>query len=281
MRYVINKLNFTEKDYPPLLREIVNPPQHLNYLGTLPPKDAKMIAIVGTRKATSEGKRIAKKIAKKLSAHFIVVSGLALGIDAAAHEGALEGGGKTVAVLANGLSKIYPSSNENLAKKILEKGGCIFSEYEKDMPPLPHQFLERNRIISGLSVATVVIEAPERSGALVTARNAAEQGREVFVIPGPADHPNYRGSHLLIRKGARLVASAENILEDLGIEKTVNFPTEGAQKIIFDILIEKGKLDIYKITEYTKLPPEKVSEELTMMTLEGLIGEKEGKFWIK
>jgi len=125
MRYVINKLNFTEKDYPPLLREIVNPPQHLNYLGTLPPKDAKMIAIVGTRKATSEGKRIAKKIAKKLSAHFIVVSGLALGIDAAAHEGALEGGGKTVAVLANGLSKIYPSSNENLAKKILEKGGSI------------------------------------------------------------------------------------------------------------------------------------------------------------
>lgn len=278
MGFTIKKLNRGDKDYPAILEEIEGPPQILNYIGVLPPRDAKMLAIVGTRKATSEGKRLAKKFAKKLSSCFIIVSGLALGIDAAAHEGVLESNGKTIAVLGNGLPEIYPPSNKKLGEEIIKKGGCIFSEYDNGTPSLPHQFLERNRIISGLSVATVVVEAPERSGALVTARNAIEQGREVFVLPGPAEHPNYRGSHLLIRKGARLVTSPEDILEDLGIEVKSTIPTEGTGKIIFETLRKKRELAVNEIIEQTKLQAQIVNQELTVLMFQGLIEEKNGKF---
>ncbi|MEK7481868.1 MAG: DNA-processing protein DprA, partial [Patescibacteria group bacterium] len=186
MDHSINIIDGRNLRYPALLREIPNAPEKIYILGKLPPEESLKIAIVGTRKATDQGRIIAKKLAEKLTnLGIVIVSGLAMGIDTAAHEGAVVANGKTIAVLANGLDKIYPAQNENLAKKILELNGAIISEYEPGKPALEHQFLERNRIVSGLSVATIVIEAPERSGSLVTARLAAEQGREVFVFPGP------------------------------------------------------------------------------------------------
>ena len=211
-----------------------------------------------------------------------------MGIDTAAHEGALTGNGKTVAVLACGLDEIYPRQNENLAKKILETNGAIISEYPIGTPAYPDQFLARNRIVSGLSVATIVIEAPIDSGALVTARLAAEQGREVFIIPGPINHPNYRGSHKLIRDGARLTTSIEDILEDLGSEilnskiQSASWRTkiqnieDKSQLLILKIIQGAGKpLNLDKIIEITKLEPQIVSQTIAILTIQEIIKETE------
>lgn len=215
----IAEINIKDKNYPPLLREISNPPEKIFVRGEFPNFNLPWIAIVGTRKATRDGIELARKVAKALAERgFIIVSGLAMGIDTAAHNGALVGGGPTVAVLGNGIDTIYPAQNENLANKILLNNGAIISEYETDTPAYKNQFLERNRIVAGLCIATIVVEAPQKSGALVTARLAAEAGREVFVFPGLAGHPQYAGSHALIRDGARLVNSIDNILEDLGYD---------------------------------------------------------------
>jgi len=281
--------------FPSLLKEIPNPPLKIYVLGELPDKEMPKIAIVGTRKATSQGRLIAKEMARKLSEMgFVVVSGLAMGIDSAAHEGVVAAKSKTIAVLACGLDTIYPRQNENLAKKILELGGAIISEYPIGTPALAHQFLERNRIISGLSIATIVIEAPRESGALVTARLAAEQGREVFVLPGPINHPNYYGSHKLIRDGARLVSSVDDILEDLGINISVNQRThqrlsasmiekitDENQLLVLKIIREFGQpLNIDKIIELTKLEPQVVNQTIATLIINGLIKETERGYTI-
>ena len=178
------------------------------------------IAIVGTRRATPEGKIIAKRFARELTSYGIpIASGLAFGIDAAAHEECVATGGATIAVLAGGLDAIYPGSNAALAQKILARHGCIISEYPLGSPPLPYRFLERNRIISGISRGTLVVEAPENSGSLATARYALEANREVFVVPGSTLHPNFKGSHRLIRQGAELVTTPEEIFEAYGITR--------------------------------------------------------------
>ncbi len=286
-------------EFPSLLREIPSTPTKLYVLGNLPddsPDNKLKIAIVGTRKATASGCLIAEQLAKSLSqVGAIIVSGLAIGIDAAAHKGAVEAGSKTIAVLGNGLNEIYPRQNENLAKKILEFNGAIISEYPPKTPSLPHQFLERNRIISGLTVAVIVVEAPERSGALVTARLAAEQGREVFVIPGPINHQNYRGSHKLIRDGARLVSSVDDILEDLNLEylsprsKILNSKQIQNQKskldknqlIVYQIIQEAGQpLDIDEIINLTKLEPQTVNQSLAILIVQGIIKETERGYTI-
>jgi DNA processing protein len=281
--YII--LHFMQlSNMPPSLLNIQNPPKNFYVRGVLPDFQRPWIAIVGTRKATSEGMRLAKNFSRELAeAGAVIVSGLALGVDSAAHQGALEVAGATVAVLANGIDKIYPAQNENLAKKILETGGALVSEYPEKTPALPHQFLERNRIISGLSIATVVIEAPEKSGALATAGFAAAQGREVFVVPGPAGHPNYRGSHGLIRDGARLAASAADILEDLGLQtikekKTASLPLaeNEAQRKIMDSLKKSGRpLRIDEIICLAKLEPQVVNRELALLALRGAVQETE------
>ncbi|MFH0712785.1 MAG: DNA-processing protein DprA [Candidatus Jorgensenbacteria bacterium] len=291
----IKKINPEDKDFPPLLREIPGRPEQIFYMGSLPNVEEVMVAVVGTRKATSEGMRLAKEIGRDLAEKGItVISGLALGIDSAAHAGALSAGGKTIAVLGNGLDYIYPAQNQNLARKILENKGAIISEYSEGTPSYPNQFLERNRIISGLSLAVVVVEAPIKSGALATAKHALEQGREVFVVPGPAGHPNYEGSHMLLRNGARLVTSASEILEDLkGINPDFSIPakserTETArvsdriQLVIFEAIREaREPLYVDNIVETTKLEPNVVNEKLTSLMLEGLIEEKNGKFKIR
>ncbi|MDO8557370.1 MAG: DNA-processing protein DprA [Candidatus Jorgensenbacteria bacterium] len=280
-----NIFSITANDalYPPLLREIPGAPQKLYYRGEIPRAWTHTVAIVGTRKATRDGILTAREIARDLASRgVLIISGLALGIDAAAHEGALAGGGKTYAVLANGLDTIYPPSHESLARQILETGGCIFSEYPEGTPSYPSQFLERNRIVSGLSLATVVIEAPERSGALVTARNAIEQGRDVFIIPGPVHHSNYRGSHFLVREGARLVTSAEDIIRDLGIEAQKKLPEFSSEQVkVFSVIKEqKVPLDVDRIAELVTLEPHVVQSALTFLSLEGYIEEASGKFCI-
>ena len=292
MHALKSKIRFIEKensDYPALLKEIGNPPSGLYILGDLPDEKIPRLAIVGTRKATSAGRLLAKKISQKLSdLGIIIVSGLAMGIDTAAHEGAVAAGAKTIAVLGNGLAEIYPRQNENLAQKILECKGAIISEYAPETPALPHQFLERNRIVSGLCLGVIVIEAPIDSGALVTARLAAEQGREVFVFPGPHDHPNFRGSHKLIRDGARLVASVEDILEDLGVEipndkfpvpnkfKIPNFKLDENQLAVFGALQKEGRpLIIDKIVHITNLEPQDISRAITFLVINNIIKETE------
>ncbi len=291
----IKKVSWEDKDYPPLLKEIPDAPSKIFYRGHLPKKDEIMVAVVGTRKATISGLTLAKQLGRDLARSGItVVSGLAFGIDSAAHEGALLGNGKTIAVLANGLEPIQPRAHYSLAQKILNQEGCLLSEYSESQPYYQGQYLERNRLISGLCVAVVVIEAPIRSGALSTARHALNQGREVFVYPGPADHPNYEGSHMLLRQGARLVTSAKDILEDMGLtndklqmtnDKSDAIKTsfdDETQFLIFKTLQEAAEpLHIDKIIEATKLEPNIVNQKLTFLMVEGLVEEKNGKFKIK
>ncbi len=202
--------------FPRLLHEIADPPLILYLRGTYQPEDALAIALVGTRHASTYGLRQATALAGSLArAGFTIVSGLARGVDAAAHRGALEVGGRTIAVLAGGLSHVYPPEHRRLADEIAERG-VVLSEVPLQAKPRRGSFPRRNRLISGLSLGVVVIEATRRSGALITARHALEQGREVFAVPGPVDVRTSRGCHQLLKDGARLVETADDVLEELG-----------------------------------------------------------------
>jgi len=201
-----------DPDYPARLQEIHDPPARLYLNGQLPLEP--MIAIVGSRRATPYGRRTAHRLARDLSdAGVVVVSGLARGIDAAAHRGALEGPTPTVAVMATGLDRIYPPEHAELAQAIAASGAVI-TEAENGTLPLPGRFPVRNRIISGLSLGVVVVEAAQRSGALITARMAAEQGREVFCVPGSIENPLAVGGHQLLKDGATLVQTVEDVLDE-------------------------------------------------------------------
>lgn len=258
---------------PQILSNISCPPKNIFIKGAPLENDFKGIAIVGTRKASSEGIVIAELFAKTIALSSIpVISGLAFGIDSAAHKAALSVSKRTVAVLAGGVEKIYPASNASLANKIIESNGSIISEF-KDEPSYPDLFLRRNRIISGLSIAIIVIEAPLKSGAISTASWAVEQGKEVFVVPGPITNPNYKGSHKLIRDGARLVTSPEEVLSDLNIKNLA--PNDLSKEnissdalIIFEIIIHSHKaISIDKIISNTKLEPQRVLSALTELEI--------------
>jgi DNA processing protein len=202
--------------YPAPLEQIPDPPCLLYCRGALAPSDPLAIAIVGSRRCTPYGLRIAERLAAALArVGLTVVSGLARGIDAAAHRGALKAGGRTIAVLANGLAQVYPPEHEDLARAIAG-AGALFSEMPMRQAPLAGLFPQRNRLISGLSLGVVVVEATPRSGSLSTARHALEQNREVFAVPGPVDSLASQGCHGLIRDGARLVETVDDILEELG-----------------------------------------------------------------
>jgi DNA processing protein len=202
--------------YPRMLAEIHDPPGVMLMHGDLLPQDAVSVAIVGSRHATSYGKQIAEKLANGLArAGLTIISGLARGIDAAAHRGALDAGGRTIGVLASGLLNIYPPEHVGLAKEVTQSG-CLLSEAPPRAAPLSGSFPQRNRIITGMSLGTIVVEATERSGALISARHAMEQGREVFAVPGRVDSRTSHGCHRLIRDGARLVETVDDVLEELG-----------------------------------------------------------------
>jgi DNA processing protein len=215
-RHGVRLMPFEDLDYPPPLKDIPDPPPLLYVRGTISPADQLAIALVGSRRSTPYGARIAERLAASLARVGItVVSGLARGVDAAAHRGALKAGGRTLAVLANGLAEVYPPEHVELARQVSESG-ALLSEMPMSQQPLAGLFPQRNRIISGLCLGVVVIEATPRSGSLVTARHALEQNREVFAVPGPVDSLSSQGCHHLIRDGARLVESVDDILEELG-----------------------------------------------------------------
>lgn len=212
----IRILGESDADFPRMLREIADPPGVLFVHGELREGDGLAMAIVGTRHATGYGREQAERLAAGLArAGFTVISGLARGIDAQAHRGALQAGGRTLAVLGGGLLNLYPPEHADLARRIAQQGAVI-SESPPYQPPQSGAFPQRNRLISGMSLGVVVVEAAERSGALITARHAMEQGREVFAVPGRVDSRASRGCHQLLRDGARLVESVDDILDELG-----------------------------------------------------------------
>ena len=208
-----------DAQYPPLLRQIAHPPHLLYIYGETDLTDRFPVAVVGTRRASAYGLTHTREIAAELAQTGVcVVSGLALGIDAAAHTGALDGGGRTVAVLGSALDKPYPQENNPLMRRILESGGSVVSEYAPGTPPSRYSFLQRNRIIAGICLGTLVTEGPRRSGALNTATRTLENGREVFALPGNVDSPGAQLPNMLISEGARLVTGAADILSALVIE---------------------------------------------------------------
>ena len=214
-KHGVRVVPFGHPDYPARLATIPDPPALLYLRGELTPADERAVAFVGSRACTAYGLRVAEKLAGGLAgAGWTVVSGLARGIDAAAHRGALDAGGRTVAVLAGGLRRIYPPEHADLAERVT-KQGAILTETPMTVDPQPGMFPARNRVISGLSQAVVIVEANARSGALITAVHAAEQGRDVYAVPGAIDSPASAGCLELLRTGARLVRSADDILEDL------------------------------------------------------------------
>ena len=202
--------------YPKLLHHIADPPARLWVNGQADPLDGPAVAVVGARQATPTGLRLGYELGRDLAAAgLVVVSGLARGVDGAAHSGALDAGGRTVAVLGCGVDFVYPREHASLAARIVTIGALV-SEFPPGTPPRPPHFPRRNRIISGLSLAVVVVEASEKSGSLITAKMALEQGREVLAVPGNAANGCYRGCHALIKDGARLVESVEDVLEEIG-----------------------------------------------------------------
>lgn len=252
-------------------------------------KDFNGIAIVGTRRASAMGLDIAEATAYELARHKIpIISGMALGIDSAAHRGALKANGRTVAVLGCGTDIIYPLQNKPLYEEILKSGGSIVSEYKDGEIPGRYTFLERNKIIAGLSVAVIIIEAPLRSGSINTANHAVDFGREVLVFPGPYNHSNYGGSHKLIRDGARLVGSIDDILDDLSLNtlfpkkvKEAHLENDEEKKIFAAIRNNGDPITVDKIIFVTKLETQKVLINLAKMTVCGIIIETGGRYAIK
>ncbi|MDP3947307.1 MAG: DNA-processing protein DprA [bacterium] len=274
--------------FPALLREAPGAPLGLYIKGTIPPsplhnkvEGSLIIAIVGTRNATAYGLATAKRFAETLGRLGVpIVSGLAYGIDAAAHEGALSANAPTVAVLPCGLDSIYPRAHAKLAERILAADGAIVSEYPPGTTPLPFRFLERNRIVSGLATGVIIIEAPEKSGALVTARMALEQNRDVFVVPGKPNEPQYRGSHALLRDGARIVTSPEDVWEDLGggplPAASAEITMEQLPKIeasLLALLTARGPRSIDKLVLESNLEPSAITQALAFLALKDLVIE--------
>lgn len=211
----IRELGLTGEGYPTNLKYIYDPPPALYIKGNIIPQDNIAIAVVGSRQASYYGLKNAQELAFELAAGGItIISGLARGVDSAAHRGALKAGGRTIAVLGSGLNMIYPEENKGLAEEI-SRNGAVVSEFPQDTPPHRHNFPRRNRIISGLSLGVLVVEAAKRSGALITVGFALEQGREVFALPGKIDSFTSQGTHDLIKQGAKLVESTEDIIEEL------------------------------------------------------------------
>lgn len=275
-----------DADYPQRLLDIADPPLLLYTLGRRALLNAASLAIVGSRNPTPQGAENARRFARHLSqAGLTVVSGLALGVDGAAHEGALEGPGRTVAVVGTGLDSVYPKRHLALARRLADEG-LLVSEYPLGTPPLRPNFPRRNRLISGLARGTLVVEAAVHSGSLITARLAAEQGREVFAIPGSIHSPQSRGCHLLIKQGAKLVESADDILEELHLERppvpagpAVAAPTApGAGDPVLEALgHDPASLDA--LVARTGWPAQQLSARLLELELEGQVARLPGQLF--
>jgi DNA processing protein len=262
--------------FPESLKRIPNPPRVLYLWGSLDLKDKPVLAVVGTRRCSDYGKRAVIDIVSQLTeAGFFIVSGLAKGIDSLAHKTAIEKKGKTIAVLGSGIDResIYPRENLRLAEKIIETGGAVISEFPAKTPAFKSNFPKRNRIISGLSWGVLVIEAKEKSGALITASYAFSQKRKVFAVPGSIYSPNSKGCHLLIKRGAKLVEKANDILSEFNLPLLSKKLIKGETKEETLILkaLDKEPLHIDKIIEITKLSTAKVISTLANLEIKGKV----------
>jgi DNA processing protein len=277
---------WTSATYPPRLRDITDPPLALCVRGTLVAADEVAVAVVGARRASEYGRRMAGELARGLAESGVtVVSGLAAGIDAAAHAGALAAGGRTLAVLGTGVDRVYPPWHAELAAAIAGQGALV-SEFPCGTPPLAFHFPRRNRLISGMALATVVVEAAARSGSLITARFALEQGREVCAVPGPADTAGHRGPHRLIREGARLVTSAEDVLQEIAPLLGGRLGTLRAAAVEASLTpIERRVLEalgasgghVDEVIRRAALPAGPALETLLALELRGLVDQLPGK----
>ena len=276
----INVLTIDDQAYPQLLKQIYAPPFILYYRGQLETFMGYLLAVVGTRKFSHYGQQVTEKLVRELAFNNLtIVSGLALGIDALAHSAALEAGGKTIAVLGSGLDRqnIYPAQNRYLADKIEAGHGLIMSEYPLGTLPLKHHFPQRNRLISGLSAATLVIEAGEKSGALITAMHALEQNREVFAVPGSIYSPVSAGANRLIKMGAKPVTSAKDIIETLNladaaayIENKKVIPESAEEELLLGQLSYEP-VHIDELKQLTKLDTSIINSTLTIMEMKGMV----------
>ncbi len=276
-------ITIEDTEYPDLLKTIYDPPPVLYIKGTLTEADCRAIAIVGTRRATSYGKAMTQEIADPLARQGItIVSGLARGIDAVAHQAALDAGGRTIAIMANGIDQVYPPEHARLADAIAEHG-ALLSELPIGSRPESGHFAPRNRIVSGLSLGVVVVEAAEHSGALLTANQALEQGREVFAVPGNALSPASRGANSLIQSGARMVTGVEDILSELHLERVedkdymarptpavIAEPENEVEAIILRQLSDEPQ-NIDDLSYQSGLPVRQVSSTLTILETRGLV----------
>ncbi len=274
----INYLTKSDEEYPENLRGLVDAPLVLYFRGCIKKTDRNSLAIVGSRKVTSYGREVAMKLTSELVSYGItIVSGLAYGVDTIAHKVCIDAGGRTLAVLASGLDMITPRGNLWLSNEIIESGGALISE-----KPLGHNvfrvdFPERNRIISGLSKGVLVIEGTKNSGALYTASHAAEQGKQVFAVPGPITSVLSEAPHYLIQNGAKLVTSSKDILSELGLEAQVNYEQmeevlpQGEEELKIISILEAEPLHIDEIVRMSSLPSDVVLSKLTIMEIKGMV----------
>jgi DNA processing protein len=284
-------VRFTSPDYPARLRTIADPPPFLYIKGALKAEDDHGVAIVGSRSASDYGRRVARDLARGLaSLGFTVVSGMARGIDGSAHESALYAGGRTIAVLGSGIERAYPPEHKSLYRRISENGAVI-SELPVGTRPMAFNFPARNRLISGLSLGVVVVEATEKSGSLITAALALEQGREVFAVPGEAGASRSRGAHQLIRQGAKLVESVNDIIEEVApqlVRRAGTVPAQRARTLPPDagentrkilVLLQDNSLHVDQVIERSGLPPAQVLGILLDLELQGFIRQLPGKIY--
>ncbi|MBC8007639.1 MAG: DNA-protecting protein DprA [Prolixibacteraceae bacterium] len=274
-------VTFADDAYPRLLLEITDPPPLLYVKGNTALLNHAALAVVGSRNATQQGRSNAEAFSRELSeAGFTIISGLALGIDAAAHSGGLAAAGASLAVVGTGLDIVYPARNRDLAHQLAEKGALI-SEFALGTPALAGNFPRRNRLISGLSRGCLVVEAALKSGSLITARYAMEQGREVFAVPGSIHSPLSKGCHLLIKQGAKLAESSQDILEELGASVHDRGTTTAADDIFapdHPMLAALGfdPLDLDTLCQRSGLTPDSASAMLLTLELEGVVGRLPG-----
>jgi DNA processing protein len=280
-------LGIDDQYYPPLLREIYDPPPLLYVRGDPTVLCEAQLAVVGSRRASPAGLRVAQALSGQIvQAGLHICSGLALGVDSAAHRGALNAGGKTVAVMATGIDRVYPRRNQLLADQ-LEKGGCLVTEFPPGTPPLRQNFPKRNRVISGLSLGALVVEAALPSGSLITARTAMEQGREVFAVPWSMLHDGGKGCLHLIREGAKMVQSVDDILEELGPlyrlqreGKDSGFPEKEAPPTASWLLALVGfeAVDLDELVKQSARPAAQVRAELSALELAGQVTRTAGGY---
>jgi DNA processing protein len=282
----IQVLTSEDESYPQRLKEIEQPPPVLYVRGEWLPEDQFAVAVVGTRKITAYGRQVTEQLAATLATSGItVISGLARGVDAVAHGAALNAGGRTAAVLGCGVDRIYPPENRALGERIISRG-ALLSDYPLGTAPESGNFPPRNRIISGLSMATIVVEAGDTSGALITAEFAAEQGRDVFAVPGNILAPQSRGTNRLIQNGALPLLSPDDILQSLNLTKVGQqksarriLPTNDVESQLMTALGDEP-LHVDEIRNQTGLPVEKVSAALVMMELKGMVRQVGGMQYV-